>query len=462
MAVAVSEPSARRFVLVGGGRTGRTVLAGLPGSWSLVVIDPDADAVEALRSELGGRDLLGIVGDATSRLVLRQAGIDRKSVVVVASGNDDVNLEVARLARKEFGVEELTCVLNDPSLAADSGLDEQEIVLRPAATAGHLLNRVSAGSTMGVTVGLGQGELLQVTVLEGSPAIGRPLREIGAPHWLLAAVYRSGRLIVPHGRTTVEAGDRVLLVGAPDVLADVGAWFRGGDPVFPSQYGRVIGWSGGEAVRGQAEWLASHSRADSVLSLDAAEVDPSRVRPSELRRVLESRDIGCLVLGPRRIPWYARVGLAPSSFHGLVLGSGRPVLIAREGPPFDRVLVCLVDTQVQRTVALTAFDVSRLSGLPLAALSVSPPALGGAAASGVADGPRDMRALARLHGVELSHVVDEGNPIERIRHHARPSDLVVLGISPAPVSPFSPDVSVSLLASLPCSALFVPWKPVAG
>lgn len=429
------EPS-RRVVLVGAGRLGVAIAARLPPSWTLVAVDLNAAVEAPLRAVRADATL--VVGDGTSRLVLARARLDPKTVLIAATGDDATNREVARVALESFGVEERVVVV------AERGADEPgapDPVVTVDAVAGRVVNRVSVGGARAIEVGLGIGELLQVTVLEGSPAAGRTLRELGARTWLVGAVYRGDHLIVPHGDTRIEAGDRVLLVGDPSVLEDVAPFFRGGAPVFPSQYGARIGYCGDEGARRTAMWLADRVGAAEVLAvgpLGGDGPDPD----------LAAADVGCMVMDPRPLPWYVRLGLVASRLHGAIVAARRPVLIARSPPPYTGVLLCVRDARAERDVVLAALDLARQVDAPVSAVTV------GAGAPTVR---ADLDRLARLHGVELPHRHEVGNPVTRIRAAASPAHLVVAGIRPEHNGPLAPDVSVHLLHDTPGALLLVPW-----
>lgn len=439
-------------MVVGANRTAAAIIAGVPGGWPLTVVDTDEEALVRVAPE--GRPITRVRGDATSRLVLAKAGVDRRTVVVITTDDDPFNREVALVARREFGVEELVCLLDDRQ--EDEGLSGAEVVLRHRATAGMVLNAAGIGATRAIAIGLGRGELIQVAVLQGSAATGRPLREIGASNWLVAAVYRGDALLVPHGDTTVQAGDRVILVGEPEVLRDVGAFFHGGDPVFPNQYGARFGVAGSAGALAEAEWLMARTRAEGIVRFLPAEVSEIG-GPGALAAMLRERDVGCLVVDPRAIPWYERLGVTRSRWQALLAGAGRPVLVARGRAPYRRVLVAIGAPEGASRVSAVALDVARQAGAALTALAVQPPALGGGGESAML--PRPLAEASRLHGIDVAWIVEEGNPIERIRARAAEHDLVVAGVSDvARHTLLTPDVSLFLLHDLPCSVLFVPWR----
>ncbi len=452
----------RDVVIVGMGRVGRLVVEDLQRDRSVAVIDARVDRLERVPDRLGRMPVRKILGDATSRLTLTEARLDARTLLVVVTGDDLVNREVSRLAREHFGVEEIVALVDDLTSIEDAGLSAADVIQRYRATAALVLNRVTSGQTRGVALGLGKGELLQVRVMPGSAAIGAPLREMHPNRWLVAAVYRDEKLIVPHGETVLAEGDRVLLVGEPEVLMGVGAFIRGGQPVFPTQFGATIGLLGGAATRKEAEWFQQHTLADSVAACDSGELHPRNKSEQAIHDHLMERKVGCLVLEPGPVAWGARVGFIRSSRKRLVLASGVPTLIARGTHPYRRILVAVSGDQHADVISSAAIDIARQCEADLTVLTVLPPSL----AEGEDEQaesralPDRVATLARLHGVEVDKRVDHGNPIERIRHHAKEFDLLVIGASPQRRNTiFTPDVSLYLLHDTPCSTLFVPWKP---
>ena len=444
----------KKIVFVGAGQVARTVAAGLPASWDVVLVDLHEPTLFAFPERAAGA-LIRVLGDGTSRLVLARAGLDRGAVLVACTRSDEANKECARLARQDFGVEERVVLLDIPEGLEAAGLLRGEVVARHVATAARVLNALPLGASRATTLGLGEGELLQVSVLEGSGAIGRELQTLHARDWLVAAIYRDARLIVPHGKTAVQAGDRVLLVGEPGELALVAAWFRGGEPTFPTVYGQNVGWVGASSEK-LACWLADRSKASRALVLPAALLDQGQLAPEEALRAVTEADVGVLVVPPVPVPLLARLGLI-LPFRALrLLSFGRPLLVARSDRPVTRVLLAVGPRQDPRAAAGVAIDLARELGATLTCLVVLAPAVAGQDDRDT-QVPRQVARLAQLHDVPLERRLDEGNPVERIRHHARDFDLLVIGTSPPRgVSPWNPDVSLYLMHDAPCSVLLVP------
>jgi trk system potassium uptake protein TrkA len=68
----------------------------------------------------------------------------------------------------------------------------------------------------------GKARLAEVTLAEGSPAIGKELTDLGLPREsTVVAVLRDGHVVVPRGDTVLHQGDEVLVLVSGGVEDDV-------------------------------------------------------------------------------------------------------------------------------------------------------------------------------------------------------------------------------------------------
>ena len=93
----------------------RALLRRLGELWDITVIDPDAE-----RLEIAGRvrAIDAVVGDGSSRVVLERVGIDEADALVAATNDDEVNLEVCRIARRA-GLVRVVAIAADPEYLPD-------------------------------------------------------------------------------------------------------------------------------------------------------------------------------------------------------------------------------------------------------------------------------------------------------------------------------------------------------
>jgi len=89
-------------IIIGCGRLGSYLANRLShDGHSVVVIDLNDSALEALSAEYSG---FRMEGDATEIDLLKQAKIDKADFFIATTGDDNVNLMVAQMAKKLFQV----------------------------------------------------------------------------------------------------------------------------------------------------------------------------------------------------------------------------------------------------------------------------------------------------------------------------------------------------------------------
>jgi hypothetical protein len=106
-----ADPARRRAVLVGANALTEAVARLLTAAGRTTVT---VDAVSWRLDRFRAAGLLTVVGDARDAVTYEEAGVERDSVVVAATTNDELNLLVAELVRAEFGVEHPLVAIQRP------------------------------------------------------------------------------------------------------------------------------------------------------------------------------------------------------------------------------------------------------------------------------------------------------------------------------------------------------------
>ena len=106
-------PGTLYIVVVGCGRLGGMLASRLSGDGhSVVVIDRDDAAFNALTTEFSGFE---VEGDAAELAVLKQAKCDRANCLLAVTGEDNLNLMVAQIAQRIFGISTVLARVQDPA-----------------------------------------------------------------------------------------------------------------------------------------------------------------------------------------------------------------------------------------------------------------------------------------------------------------------------------------------------------
>lgn len=110
-------------IIIGCGRLGASIANTLSDKEkSVLIIDRDKDSFRKLSPSFGG---LMITGDATHIEVLHEAQIEKATLVIAVTDNDNANIMVSQMAAELFNREniiarlydpERECVLDDPRI----------------------------------------------------------------------------------------------------------------------------------------------------------------------------------------------------------------------------------------------------------------------------------------------------------------------------------------------------------
>jgi trk/ktr system potassium uptake protein len=487
-----------RIVIVGAGDTGMALAKRLSKRHPVLLLDrepehledtEDAEEVHAPESGAAqtqaGSGLLFFKGDGCSRLVLQHLYEEIVNCALVAvTGDDETNLEVGRIGR-ELGYEPVAA-LQHSALFGERYSAEHIITLDRTQLVVDEIERSlrHRGAVVARGVGLGRGELVQIRLVRTSPLIGRPLQDLRPHRWRVAAIFRGDDVIVPVGDTTMEADDRVLLVGDPHILATVSEYLRLGKPQFPQPYGPhviTLEYSASDAsllqeaevfiqkteamqiVRGIPDAENVWPRAESDLE-NEPDADAEADRTTFSLRPPDHDDFGADVVRnlpglvvtrsePR--PWLARA----IGHHGhdaqICDGVNRPVLFARGSAPYKRILLPVSYSELNIPAAEVALDLTRQMEASLTAMNVDHPKfISGLEDEDVHEEVVPIRRLCELYEVELEYRHAWGNPVRHLVRQAAQHDLVVVARWQRRAdSYFNPDVALRVAALAPCSVL---------
>ncbi len=203
-----------RVVIFGGGNIGLALAQSLEKhslSFNCKLIEQDEERAEYAAKTLSSTVV--IHGDALDADILDEAGIKTTDTVVAITDSDETNI-LASLLAKRHGVRRAITLTNKPDygrlvshLGIDTSINPRDI------TVSTILQHVRRGRIHSVhALHEGFGELIEADALETSELVGKSIRSASLPHGvLLGAIVREGRVIIPRGNTTVQAGDRVVL-----------------------------------------------------------------------------------------------------------------------------------------------------------------------------------------------------------------------------------------------------------
>jgi trk system potassium uptake protein len=202
-----------RVAIAGAGAVGRSVARELIGNGHRVLlIDRDPAALKPERVP----DAEWLLADACELSSLEEAKLESCDVVIAATGDDKVNLVTSLLAKTEFAVPRTVARVNHPNnewLFTEAwGVDVN--VSTPRIMSALVEEAVTVGDIVRLfTFRQGNANLVEITLAEGSPHVGRPVGLIPWPeNTALVTILRDGQVYTPSQDQPIEAGDELLFV----------------------------------------------------------------------------------------------------------------------------------------------------------------------------------------------------------------------------------------------------------
>jgi trk system potassium uptake protein TrkA len=203
-----------KVAIAGAGNVGTYIASDLyEGGHEVLLIEQDPDVVARVRAALPGVTV--VLADACEVDSLQQLHIEHYDVMVGATGDDEDNLVVSLLAKQVFAVPRVVARVNHPQ---NQWLFNESWGVDISVSTPHLLTAlVEEAVAVGSLVRLmqfGDTQLVEVTLADGSPAVGKAISELGVPREAtIVAVIRGDRhVVVPRGETVMETGDEVLVL----------------------------------------------------------------------------------------------------------------------------------------------------------------------------------------------------------------------------------------------------------
>ena len=180
----------------------------------------DRQGPETRSSRSGFPARLGCSATPVKSTTSSRRGLADYEVVVGATGDDKVNLVISLLAKTEFAVRRVVARINHPAnewLFTEAwGVDVA--VSTPRVLAALVEEAVTVGDLVRLfTIREGQANLIEITLPDGAPCAGTPVRDLNLPtDAALVAIVRGHRVIVPTPEEPLEGGDELLFVALPE------------------------------------------------------------------------------------------------------------------------------------------------------------------------------------------------------------------------------------------------------
>ena len=265
-----------KVIIVGAHGEARQLINRISTGWNISVIDMDQ---EKLRNFNPNRQIEKYQGDGTSTLVLKKAGIENASALVTLTNDDEVNLEILKIA-KQNNIYRLSSIVNeDKNSQQYKDLDVE--VVDPDVLIGRRLEHIlEPRRVVSQAFAGGRAEAIELEINSDSPARGKKLKDIGSDFFIVGALLRKGNVVIPHGDTELETGDLVTIVLQSGAFSNVINLFSGSESRFPLEFGKNVAvfLKNEDELKNlsEAEYFIRNTKADKLEILTSGDIFPDQ------------------------------------------------------------------------------------------------------------------------------------------------------------------------------------------
>ena len=462
----------QKVIIFGLGYFGKALLKVLAADWHVIAVDINERHIDRLRGEIPGIEFHN--GAASSQLTWKKPDLNGLKYIISTIRDQDINLEICRIAREVLGLEIPIIILIDQDLEKNLFAPFQATPVNVLQPGTHLLlKELGKNVTQAVNMGLGKGELIEVSVKARSHLVDRELQYLKPKEWHISALYRGGKLILPCGTCSLKVGDRVVLVGEPKVLENVTTILLKGLPQFPLQYGSDIVFPLHVAFTPHLDeaiyWLDNFNARHMEFIPFKKKLSPgfidkikASVKSFKIRKPVElfkeifmlSLDTGVLVVPVGR-GWINR-----SRVRRMFKKSRQPFLLSRLTFPYQGIIISFNGPDPVQALQ-TGIEIARLLNTPYRVIYVTLP-------KEMRGREEDQRLRFRrniisdfegIYKTSIDYQVREGNPVRQTLAYLKPfkNQLLVLISDPtAPISFFHPHIPYWLANKTRLSTLVIP------
>src|SRR5690606_26388821 len=211
-----------KILILGAGQVGSTVAYALAREEAndITVVDRNSELLQDLQERL---DIRTVCGHASHPDILHEAGANEADMVIAVTDSDETNMiacqvcytlyrtptKIARVRASEY--------LNTPQLFTQDALPV-DMLISPEQLVVDYIRRIIQypGALQVLDFAGGKLRLVAVQAYYGGALVGQELRNLRTHipdvDTRVAAIYRRGQAILPHGDTVIEADDEVFFI----------------------------------------------------------------------------------------------------------------------------------------------------------------------------------------------------------------------------------------------------------
>lgn len=208
------------IIIIGAGKVGYSLAKQLSKeNHSVTVIDSSEEMIDYINSNL---DVFAIQGNGANYEVQKLADVTRANLVIAATDLDEVNM-LSCIVAKKLGAKHTIARVRNPDYVKQVVFLQEELGLslwiNPEQATAEEISRILRfpAATKVDSFANGKAEIVELKLSESNPLCGMTISAIHPKYKvkvLVSIVERKGQVFIPKGDFTLNAGDKISVVGS--------------------------------------------------------------------------------------------------------------------------------------------------------------------------------------------------------------------------------------------------------
>tara|TARA_Y100001954_G_scaffold238583_1_gene306853 strand:- start:24362 stop:25732 length:1371 start_codon:yes stop_codon:yes gene_type:complete len=207
-----TEP-VREVMIIGGGNIGYKLAKALDNKFYHTRLLENREKRCRFLSERLDRPIV-LMGDSTDQDILREENIQDMDMVIAVTGDEETNILTCLLAKSLGAKRTVTRVNNFGYMPLIEPIGIDYVVCPRQSAINSLLHFIRRGRIISsVNIRGEEAEALEVIAVEGSPIVGKEVKDINFPRGCLILCFQRGdEVVIPRGDTVIEPEDKLIII----------------------------------------------------------------------------------------------------------------------------------------------------------------------------------------------------------------------------------------------------------
>jgi len=203
----------REVMIIGGGNIGYKLAKALDNKYYHTRLLENREKRCRFLSERLDRPIV-LMGDSTDQDILREENIQDMDMVIAVTGDEETNILTCLLAKSLGAKRTVTRVNNFGYMPLIEPIGIDYVVCPRQSAINSLLHFIRRGRIISsVNIRGEEAEALEVIAVEGSPIVGKEVKDINFPRGCLILCFQRGdEVVIPRGDTVIEPEDKLIII----------------------------------------------------------------------------------------------------------------------------------------------------------------------------------------------------------------------------------------------------------